>query len=161
MADFELTQRLMSVRTQYDVKAAGGEGVAMTIVGNLLSASPSFVLHEGDADGRELATLRGNFAKTRFQVLERGEERASVEFPAIAVRKTLSMRVGSKEYTADGGVFKGVFKCADPQGNVALEIAKEAGLRDRFRVSIRDAGIATNVALLAAVAIHSRFFELV
>src|SRR6185436_7915715 len=100
--------------------------------------------------GKELASLKGNFAKTRFQVLDPGgAELATVEFPAIAVRKSLSMRVGNKEYSADGGVFKGVFTCADASGSVAMEIAKQGGLRDRFHVKVSDA-VEAKVALLAA-----------
>jgi hypothetical protein len=53
-----------------------------------------------------------------------------------------------------------VFTCADSGGNVAMEIAKQGGFRDRFHVKVSDA-VDASIALLAAVAIHSRFFEMV
>jgi hypothetical protein len=42
--------------------------------------------------------------------------------------------------------------------DVALSIVKEEGIRDKFRVEVKG-DISREVAILAAVAIHSRFYE--
>lgn len=160
MSNFDVTQRLMSVSTVYDIAKRGSGTVDMTAYGTFMAASQEFRLVQG-TEGKELATLKGNFGKTKFQVIGEGEkELASLEFPSVAIKKTLKLNIGGKEYSADAGVFSGTFRCADAQGNVALEIKKEGGLSDKFSVNITD-GIAPEVGLLAAVAIHCRFFALV
>ncbi len=162
MPSYEVTQRLLSVASRYDVRDQGGEAIVMTVKGALMSATPNFTLIEG-TDGKELGTLKGNFAKTKFQIVDtKGTELASIEFPAIALKKTMSLKVGDKTYAADGGVFTETFKCGDASG-VALEVVKDEGLakvRDHFVVKMSDP-IGREVGLLAAVAIHSRFFEMI
>ncbi|WP_394833227.1 hypothetical protein LVJ94_42665 [Pendulispora rubella] len=160
MSQFVVTQRFMSLATNYDVTAPGSEDVLLTIKGTLMSPTPLFSLVEG-TNGKELATLRGNFAKTQFHVLGAdGKELATVDFPAIALKKKLALKIGDREYTADGGVFSGVFQCKDAGGNIAIEISKVRSVRDKFSVVTKD-DIGQEVGLLAAVAIHSRFFEMV
>ncbi|HWL86266.1 MAG TPA: hypothetical protein VNO21_10710 [Polyangiaceae bacterium] len=160
MSQFVVTQRFMSLATNYDVTAPGSDQVLFTIKGTLMSLTPVFSLVEG-ANGKELATLRGNFAKTQFHVISAdGKEQACVDFPAIALKKKLTLKIGDKEYSADGGVFSGVFQCKDSSGNTALEISKVRSVRDKFSVVTKD-DIMQEVGLLAAVAIHSRFFEMV
>jgi uncharacterized protein YxjI len=162
MSSFEVTQRLLSVASRYDVRTEGGESIVMTVKGTLMSATPNFVLLEG-TEGKELGSLKGNFAKTKFQILDAaGKEQASIEFPALALKKTMALHVGPKTFTADAGVFKDVFQCTG-EGGVALEVAKKTGLtavRDRFIVKITEP-VTQEIGLLAAVAIHSRFFEMV
>ena len=160
MSNFDLTQRLMSVSTVYDIAKRGSDAVDMTAYGTFMAASQEFRLVEG-TEGKEIATLKGNFNKTNFKIFsEDQKEIASLDFPSIAIKKTLKLHIGDKEYSADAGVFAGVFRCADAQGNVALEIKKEGGLSDRFSVNVTD-GVENEVGLLAAVAIHCRFFALV
>ena len=68
--------------------------------------------------------------------------------------------MGDEIYEADGGVFRGVFQCKNKQGEVVIEIAKELSIRDTFSVKTNEA-VPFQVGLLAAVAIHSRFYEMV
>jgi hypothetical protein len=163
MSNFEVTQRLLSVASRYDVRTEGSETIVMTIKGTLMSATPNFSLLEG-TEGKELGSLKGNFAKTKFQILDAaGKEQASIEFPSIALKKTLALQVGDKTFTADAGVFKDVFQCKSADSAVVLEVAKKSGLtavRDKFVVKVTDS-ITQEIGLLAAVAIHSRFFEMV
>jgi uncharacterized protein YxjI len=163
MASFEVTQRLLSVATRYDVRAEGSENIVMTVKGTLMSATPSFSLIEG-TDGKALGSLKGNFAKTKFEILDvAGNGQASVVFPAVAFKKTLALRVGDATFTADAGVFKDVFQCKSGSNDVVLEVAKKIGLaavRDKFIVTIREP-LSPEIGLLVTVAIHSRFFEMV
>jgi hypothetical protein len=156
---FEVTQLLMAVGSVYQVRVLGSESVLMTINGTLMSSTPKFAMVEG-TDGAELATLTGNFIKTKFQI--RGsdkEEMGALSFPAVAFKKTLVLTVGGRGYTADGGIMGGTFRCVDNEGVVALEIAKKIGIRDKFEITIKGK-IPKEVGILAAVAIHSRFFEM-
>jgi uncharacterized protein YxjI len=156
---YQVTQLLMAVGSVYEVRSPDSEDVSMTIKGTLMSSTPKFTLVKG-SEGSEVASLSGNFVKTKFQIVGAdGKELGSLAFPAVAFKKTLVLTVGGRGYTADGGLLGGVFKCVDNEGNVALEIAKKMGLRDKFEVMIKGP-IPTEVGVLAAVAIHSRFFEL-
>jgi hypothetical protein len=160
METFDVTQVVMTVGSTYQVKALDQDAVVMTVRGSLMSPTPKFSLVSGE-EGAELATLTGNFIKTKFQMKGAGkEELGTLQFPAIAFKKTLVLTVGGRGYTADGGLMGGVFRCVDNDGKVGIEIAKKETFRDRFNVSI-DNGVSKEVGVLAAVAIHSRFFEFV
>ena len=76
----------------------------------------------------------------------------------VAVDVQPRMLSGLRRRAAKAGLLGGTFDCADNDGAVALSIVKEEGLRDKFRVEIKG-DIAREVALLAAVAFHSRFYE--
>jgi hypothetical protein len=160
METFDVTQVVMTVGSTYQVCAPGDEKVVMTVKGSLMSPTPKFSLVSQD-EGPELATLTGNFIKTKFQM--RGADKnelGNLLFPAIAFKKTLVLTVGGRGFTADGGLMGGVFRCVDNDGKVGIEIAKKETFRDKFSVSV-DNGITKEVGILAAVAIHSRFFEFV
>ena len=158
MADtFELTQRLGSLATVYDVQGPGESAPSVTIKGTFATASPKFDFL--DKDGKAIAALKGNVVKTKFQITnDKGAELATLNFAAVSVTKSLTMTIGAKGFHARAGLLGGTFDCADNDGNVALSIVKEEGLRDKFRVEIKG-DITREVALLAAVAIHSRFYE--
>ncbi len=160
METFDVTQVVMTVGSTYQVRALGKEAVVMTVKGTLMSPTPKFQL-VADEDGPELATLTGNFIKTKFQMkgADKGEL-GNLSFPAVAFKKTLVLTVGGRGFTADGGLMGGVFRCVDNDGQVGIEISKTETFRDRFNVSLHD-GISKEVGVLAAVAIHSRFFEFV
>lgn len=162
MEAYEVTQALMSVGTVYHVRRRRSEDVLFAIKGELMSPTPRFQLVEGQGDGdaEPVAQLVGNFIKTRYEIQVGGEAVGSVTFPAVAFKKTLSLAVGAERYEADGGVFRGVFRCTNERGEVALEIAKELSIRDTFVVKPTEA-MPLAVGLLAAVAIHSRFYEMV
>lgn len=160
METFDVTQVIMTVGSTYQVRAPGEEKVALTVQGSLMSATPKFQLLTGD-DGPELASLTGNFIKTKFQMKGSDkQELGSLSFPAIAFKKTLVLTVGGRGFTADGGLMGETFRCVDNDGKVGIEITKKATFRDRFNVTVHD-GVSKEVGILAAVAIHSRFFELV
>ena len=160
METFEVTQVIMTVGSTYEVRVPSEEKVVMTVKGSLMSPTPKFALVEG-GDGAELASLLGNFIKTKFQMAGADKkELGSLSFPAIAFKKTLVLTVGGRGFTADGGLMGGVFRCVDNDGKVGIEIEKKGNFRDRFHVTAHD-GIPKEVGILAAVAIHSRFFELV
>lgn len=160
METYELSQVLMSVATVYEVRRAGEERVLFTVRGELMSPTPSFKLFEAGGQKVE-GHLVGNFIKTKYEV-KGGDDvtLAHLVFPAVAFKKTLALTVGDATYEADGGVFRGVFQCKDTGGDVVLEITKESGIRDKFVVRVADA-FPRAVGLLSAVAIHSRFYEMV
>jgi uncharacterized protein YxjI len=159
MESYEVTQVLLTVGTVYHVRKPRTEETLFTVRGELMSATPKFHLVEGDS-GKARADLTANFIKTKYEITKEGELLGALVFPAVAFKKTLSLTVGEAQYVADGGVFKGVFQCKKPDGTVALEIVKEMSIRDTFLVKT-DASLPLEVALLSAVAIHSRFYEMI
>jgi uncharacterized protein YxjI len=159
MDTYEITQALLSVGTVYHARKPREDKVLYTVKGELMSATPKFRLVEGD-DGKEIGHLTGNFIKTKYEIHGESGILGTLVFPAVAFKKTLTLHVGETVYEADGGVFKGVFQCKDKDGSVVLEIAKELSIRDTFGVK-RDDKLPLQVALLSAVAIHSRFYEMV
>jgi uncharacterized protein YxjI len=160
MDTYVVTQALLSVGTVYHVRKPGEDKVIFTVKGELMSATPKFRLVEGE-DGKETGLLTGNFIKTKYEIHADGAVLGTMVFPAVAFKKTLTLSlIDGPEYEADGGVFKGVFQCKDKDGTVVLEIAKELSIRDTFVVKRSDK-LPLQIALLSAVAIHSRFYEMV
>lgn len=159
MEAYEVTQALLSVGTVYHVRRPRQEELLYTVKGVLMSPTPRFHLVEGEA-GKELGQLSANFIKTKYEIQADGKVVATLLFPAVAFKKTLTLAVGDDEYEADGGVFKGVFQCKSKDGAVALEISKELSIRDTFAVKTAES-LPFQVGLLSAVAIHSRFYEMV
>ena len=160
METFEVSQVVMTIGSTYQVRSGPSDDVIMTIKGSLMSSTPKFSLMQG-ADGPELASLVGNFIKTKYQILDAEKKPlGNLLFPAIAFKKTLVLTVNGRGYTADGGLMGGTFRCVDNEDQVALEISNKSSFVDRFEISIKGA-IPKEVGLLAAVAIHSRFFEFV
>ena len=155
---FELTQALLSAGGVYQVRKHREDAVVFTVRG-VASATPAYSLVEGDS-GPERGVLSGNFMKTEYEIRDAGRVLARLVFPAVAFKKTLTLHVGDAVYEADGGVFRGVFQCRDASGDIALEIAKELSIRDTFSVRAAEA-LPWQVGLLAAVAIHSRFYATV
>jgi len=163
MLSYQVTQRLMSVASYFDVRPERSDVVVMTVKGTLMTATPIFTLVEG-TDGKDLGTLKGNFTKTKFQVYDQaGKEQASLEFPSIAIRKTLTMSIGGKPYSADSGLgmFNYSFRVVDPEGKLGLDLERESSvLRDRFKLTAGE-GVSTETAVLASIAIHARYFALI
>ena len=159
MVTYEVTQALLSVGTVYHVRKPREEDLLYTVRGVLMSATPKFRLVEGD-DGKDVGTLTGNFIKTRYDISDDQKSVGTLIFPAVAFKKTLSLTVGDEVYEADGGVFRGVFQCKSKGGEVMLEISKELSIRDTFSVKTSEV-VPYQVGLLSAVAIHSRFYEMV
>lgn len=157
-ANFEITQRLMSVASEYDVKVGEEEKPSMLVKGTFVATSPSLTLLEGET---VVATLKGNVMKTKFVVAgPGGEEKAVVNFPAVSLRKTMTLTFGGRGYHAvSGGVSTEIFQCADNDGKVVLELRKHVRWRDHFKVEARLEDLPREVAILTAVAIHSRYYE--
>lgn len=156
---YEVTQSLTTVGSAYVVTRQRGDDVLYSIRGELMSPTPKFHLVRGE-EGEKLGELSGNFIKTKYEISKDGKSLASVTFPAVAFKKTLTLVVNGTKFEADGGVFKGVFQCKGTDGVTVLEIAKELSIRDTFVVK-STAALPLEVGLLAAVAIHSRFYEMV
>jgi uncharacterized protein YxjI len=159
MEVYEITQALMTVGTVYNVRRPRSEELLYTIKGELTSATPKFHLVK-DGPDKPLADLSGNFIKTKYEISKDGKAVAALSFPAVAFKKTLTLTVDGKAFEADGGVFKGIFQCKDEGGDLVLEIAKELSIRDTFVVKTNER-LPLEVCLLSAVAIHSRFYEMV
>jgi uncharacterized protein YxjI len=161
MPTFHVTQRLLSVATHYDIRTEGSDIVVMSVKGSFMSATPNFLLSEGSTGGKELGSLKGNFAKTKYAIASKdGKELATIEFPAVAFKKTVTLIFGGKTYTAGGAASKATFSCIDSDNKVHLEIAKTLTVvRDSFGVTF-DEIFPQEVGLLSAIAIHSRFFEM-
>jgi uncharacterized protein YxjI len=159
METYEVTQALLSVGTVYHVRKPRTEEALYTVRGELMSTTPKFHLVEG-SEGKAVADLTANFIKTKYEIRSDGNVLGALVFPAVAFKKTLTLTVDDVEYLADGGVFKGVFQCKKADGTVVLEIAKELSIRDTFLVKTNDA-LPLAVGLLSAVAIHSRFYEMI
>jgi len=153
----------MSVSAQYDVAVEGeAETPHYTVKGEFMTTTPTLQLF--DKEAKLAATLKGNVLKTKFNIRnEKNEEMASVNFSAVAFRKTFTMTVGTKGYHANAGVVgvvKDIFECKDNEGKIALVVSKEPGIRDRFKIDLREErDIPFEVAVLSAVALHSRFYE--
>lgn len=155
---FEITQRLAALATMYDVRKGGEEVPSMMVRGTFATATPKLDLIENKGN-TILASVKGNVVKTRFQIVnDKGTELATLNFAAVSLSKSLTMAIGGKGYHAKAGLLGGTFDCVDNDGNVALSIVKQEGLRDKFNVEIKG-DIPCEVAVLAAVAIHSRFYE--
>ncbi len=157
----QVTQRLMSVSAQYDI-SVDGDAVPFIVKGEFMTTTPTLQLF--DKDNKLVASLKGNVLKTKFRISsDKNDELASLNFSAVAFRKTFTMTVGSKGYHANAGVVgvvKDVFECKDNEGKVALIVSKEPGIRDRFKIELREErDVPFEVAVLAAVALHSRFYE--
>lgn len=159
MAAYEVSQVFLRVGTVYQVRKPHEEDILYTVRGELMSPSPAFHLVEGDS-GKEVGQLTGNFLKTKYEIRDEEVLLASLVFPSVAFKKTLTLTIGNDVFDADGGVFRGVYQCKTGTGDLVLEIAKELSIRDIFSVRTNDV-IPYQVALLSAVAIHSRFYEMV
>jgi uncharacterized protein YxjI len=151
----------MSVSAQYDVSVVG-DAQPFVVKGEFMTTTPTLQLF--DKDSKLVASLKGNVLKTKFMIRsDKNDELASLNFSAVAFRKTFTMTVGSKGYHANAGVVgvvKDIFECKDNEGKVALIVSKEPGIRDRFKIELREErDVPFEVAVLAAVALHSRFYE--
>jgi uncharacterized protein YxjI len=130
-----VTQKLMAVSAQYEVVPDGAGAPTHAVKGDFMTTTPSLQLFDAK-DNKLVASLKGNVLKTKFQIRdEKNDELASLNFSAVAFRKTFTM-------------------------TVALIVSKEPGIRDKFKVELKEErDVPFEVAVLAAVALHSRFYE--
>ena len=165
MATYEITQRLMSLATYYDVCESGSDDVIMHVKGEFMAPTPTLKLFD-DKTEKQLASVHGNFNKTHFTVRDASDKTlAEIDFPWVAIKKKMRLKIGDKTYEADAGILSSLydFACEDADGKAVLHVKKPEGLtkvRDRFIVEPTDV-VAKEIALLTAVAIHSRYFEMI
>lgn len=158
MQSYEVSQKILSIGATYEVRASGNESILNTVKGKVLSATPKLTMVEGK-DGGEVAKIKGNFLKTKFQISDaNGQPVATLSFPLIALKKTFTLNLGGKQYKASGGLTGRAFNCTDESGNVVFQISKELAFKDKFAVTVDD-GIPSHAAFLAAVAIDQKYFE--
>jgi len=158
-----VTQKLMAVSAQYEVAGEGESTPTHLVKGDFMTTTPSLQLFD-TKDNKLVTSLKDNVLKTKFQIRgEKNDELASLNFSAVAFRKTFTMTVGTKGYHANAGVVgvvKDIFECKDNAGTIALIVSKEPGIRDKFKVELKEErDVPFEVAVLAAVALHSRFYE--
>src|SRR6266704_3625748 len=97
-----VTQKLMAVSAQYEVTVDGDTTPTHAVKGDFMTTTPSLQLF--DKEGKQIATLKGNVLKTKFMIRgEKDDELASLNFSAVAFRKTFTMTVGTKGYHANAG----------------------------------------------------------
>jgi uncharacterized protein YxjI len=148
-----------SIGATYSVCKPRDRRVVYTAVAVSGSTPPRFRLLEGEGQ-RELGVLTSNFIRSRYEVHAGPRPLASLVFPAVAFDKSLLLTVGNELFEGEGSVFRGVFQCKDASGEIALEIAKQLSIRDTFSVRTIER-LPVQVALLTAIALHARFYQMV
>lgn len=158
MQAYEVSQKILSIGATYEVRQSGADQILNTVKGKVLSATPKLTMVDGK-DGAEVAKIKGNFLKTKFQISDAsGNTVGTLTFPLIALKKSFTLDLNGKQYKAQGGLTGRAFSCADSDGKTVFEISKELAFKDKFAVSVDD-GIDKNAAFLAAVAVDQKFFE--
>ena len=159
MQSWEVTQKLLAFAPTYEISVPGNPAVLMTVKGKLATATPKLSLTQGGPDGPEVGRLEGNFWKTQFRILlPDGAQVGQLTFPFFMFKKSFTLTFGGNSWSAEGGYAGWAFRCRDAQGQTVFEIARQATLRDRFRVDVAD-GVPAEVGCLAAVAVDQRLFQ--
>lgn len=158
MQSYTVTQKLISLSATYLVKEGQSDDIIMTIKGKLLSFTPKLEANQG-SDGPLVATLVGNFLKTKFDILANGENLiGSVTFPFFSFLKSYTLHLGEVSYKSKGTLISNTFSCTDENGKEILTVSKDFAFRDKFTISADDS-VPKEVAILSAVAIDQRFFQ--
>lgn len=158
MQQYEVSQKILSIGATYEVRASGNAELLNTVKGKVLSATPKLTMVEGK-DGPEVAKIKGNFLKTKFQITDgKGQSIGSLSFPLIMLKKKFTLNVGGKEYQASGGLTGRAFTATNSAGDPVLQISKELAFKDKFAVTVGEE-MPAHAAFLAAVAIDQKFFE--
>lgn len=157
MQSYTVTQKLISLSATYLVKEGQSDDVIMTIKGKLLSFTPKLEAQEGQ-DGPQVATLAGNFFKTKFDVLSGENLIGSVTFPIFSFLKSYTLNFGDQSFKSKGTLISHTFGCTDESGKEILTVSKDFAFRDKFTVTADDS-VPKELAILSAVAIDQRFFQ--
>ncbi|HEY3358563.1 MAG TPA: hypothetical protein VGQ83_35275 [Polyangia bacterium] len=158
METFEVTRKLFSWGPAYEVRKAGATELHMTVKGKLLTATPKLTMVQGQ-DGPAIASLSGNFTRTRFEIKDGGEKSVgTLSFPMFALKKGFTLTTGGAEYKASGGFLGAAFGCSDAQGQPAFDVKWEPGWADKFVVSAQQP-LPPEVLILATVAVHQKYYE--
>jgi hypothetical protein len=156
METYEVSRKLLSLGPTYLVRAPGSDDVLLTIKGAMVSRK--LTLHEGNAEGPELAVMAPNFFGTKWEIVTpKKETLCRLSFPAIALKKSFTIELGGKEYKADGGFVAVGFKCNDLEGQPLLDVSWELSWTDKFVVKCA-APLTREIATLATAAIHQKFY---
>lgn len=159
MKSFTIVQKLLSMGATYIVKE--GETQVYTVKGKIFSFTPKLeMFKEADTKGNIINTLKGNFFKTQFEILDSTEASMGViKFPFFAFIKKFTLSMNGRDYSAKGGFTATNFTCADEAGATKFTITKDFAFRDKFSVTIDDSSMDTATAILAAISIDQRFFQ--
>lgn len=158
MNNFTVTQKLLSFGATYLVKNNATDTLDLTVKGKIIAITPKLEAFEGEGD-KVVATVKGNFFKTQFDIMDANENvKASIKFPILSFLKSFTLFVDGKEYKAKGGLLARKFTCLNESGGEILTITKELKLRDQFNVTADDS-ISNDVATLSAIVIDQKFFQ--
>jgi uncharacterized protein YxjI len=156
MESFEVSKKLLSLGATYEVRPTGSEGLVAVIKGALTSRK--MTLHEGTADGPEIASISPNLFGTKWEIVDTKKTvLATITFPAIAIKKSFTIGLDGKEYKADGGFLALGFKCNDLENQSLLDVAWEPTWTDKFVVQFA-APLTRDLACLAMAAIHQKYY---
>jgi len=153
MAEFEISQKLLSIGATYQVFKAGDSEPAYTVKGKLLTLTPKLTMVEG-SDGPVVAQMTGNLFKTTFTMTDnQGGVQAVLTFPFfVFLKKSFNLECGGQSYPAAGGFTGRSFECG------AFTVDKKLAFKDKFQLSVVE-DFPPDVAILACVAIDQKFFE--
>ncbi len=156
MKSLEVTQKVLAIGPTYQVRVPGNDQVLWTVKGKLLSATPKLIMTQGDT---EVAVMKANFLKTKFEISVGGKVVANLAFPLIAFKKSFTLETNGKTIKAEGGILGRGFEAKSASGQTALAIKKNMSLKDSFQVDLDNAELPDEIAVMAAVAIDQKFFE--
>jgi uncharacterized protein YxjI len=164
METYELTQKVLSFGPAYEARRTDRAEPPIAIKGKILTVSPRLSMLGGESGG-EVASLAGNFSKTKFDCFDAQKNCiATLRFPLFAIKKGFTIDVSAsaggaaRQYKADGGFLGGAFECKNAAGEVVMRIAKQLSIREKFEVTTTGE-LPRDVALMAAVAIDQKFFR--
>ncbi|MBN1523141.1 MAG: hypothetical protein JW904_01555 [Spirochaetales bacterium] len=158
MKTYTLFQKILAIGDTYEVREGDSKEAVFTVRGKVLTFTPNLTLQKGK-EGEKTHSLKGNFFKTKFTILNAtGEEMGTLVFPFIALKKSFTLTMGGNTYSAQGTLFAWNFNCNDSSGKTIFSIQKELAFRDKFTVNI-DEKMPQEAVLLAAIAVDQRFFQ--
>ena len=158
METYVVSRKILSWGPTYEVTASGSEDVLLTVKGKLVTATPKLTMVKA-AEGEEVAHMTGNFLRTKFEMtLANKEKLADLTIPTIAFKKSFTLNMGGQDYKAAGGLLATNFKCNDANGQPLFEVVWELSWKDKFVINIHGA-VPKEVAVLATVAIHQKYYE--
>ena len=93
MKSYTVTQKLISLGANYQVRANGSDEIIMNTRSKILTLNPLLELRKGSGTEDEPQyILKGNFLKTKFSVQNRDSTSiAEIQFPFINVTGILSL----------------------------------------------------------------------
>ena len=145
MPQYEVAQKIMSYGATYQV--------LLTVKSKLLTLTPNLTMVEG-TEGDTVATMTGNFFKTRFIMTDAAGARiGSLTFPMFGVLgKSFTIEADGASHPGNGTISSRTFDAG------VFSLSKQHGPEDRFQVEVTES-FPREVAILSAVAVDQKFFE--